>query len=154
MTKRLMNSVNGFTLIELLVATILLVSVIAVVFGAFSSAYKLLRTPTTGGVPFDTYTAYNLARESAECFRYTVRQDTWYPSNWPAPTTQPGVEVTDGTFTVDGTGYNRYYTINTVSNDANKYKKARIRVEWGGTSPSSGSSPSSPRPTGGGRLRR
>ena len=112
---------RGFTLLEIGIATLLLVGMIAGLFGAFVSANHWIQPQNNTG--------YNLARERLEQLAEAVRHDWWSLGGRPL---SAGAHP-EGVFTYDGVNYNRDYTVTSV--DANgdtveDYRRVEVTVTW------------------------
>ena len=115
------NSERGMSMIEVTVATLLLVTVVAGLYSAFISAYKLIQPRGDS--------AYNVARMRFENLYEAVRQSWWSTNTKPL-----GIgSHADGAINVDTTSYTRDYTVTSIDADGDgkeDYRKVTVKVTW------------------------
>ncbi|HTL69852.1 MAG TPA: hypothetical protein VL404_01030 [Candidatus Eisenbacteria bacterium] len=112
---------NGFTLLEVTLAALLLVGVIAGLFGSFVSANRWIQPQNNVG--------YNVARERLEWLYEAVRQDWWNSGGRPLS----AGTYSEGAFAYDGVNYTRSYTVTSVdaNGDATEdYRRVQVTVSW------------------------
>ncbi|MBI3315513.1 MAG: prepilin-type N-terminal cleavage/methylation domain-containing protein [Candidatus Omnitrophica bacterium] len=118
------NLARGFTLVEVIIAALLLTTVGAVLFVAFTSAHRWTQPQNS--------TAFSLARQTAENLYPAVRQSTWTSSGNPLSAGYDSSAAPE-TVVLDANSYQRSYKVKAVSpagGTAKDYRKAEVTVSW------------------------